>query len=180
MNKSISKYYTLLVLVFVFAAPGVAAYLVYTHPSWLGNARTNNGHLISQTTQLTSLEKKDKWRLILWTPTSCSESCLQQLDRLARVRLALGRKLYLVEQMLLVDKNNRKTISDFETELKSKDFKIQVVSVADKQRLDSLTSKSKIFIMDPDNYLVLSYSINANSADIYKDLKLLLTTIKPM
>jgi len=176
MKKSTNKFYTLVLLIALFAAPGVAAYVFYSHPTWLGNARTNKGNLLTHPVELSSIEKKEKWRIVLWTPASCGTDCLNQLDMLARVRLALGRKLYLVEQILVVDQDHIVEKSTIEKELIARDFMIQVLSVDDKQRLEQLSSESQIFIMDPDNYLVLSYKSDVKPDDIYKDLKLLLTT----
>lgn len=163
-------------LVLVFAAPGVAAYVFYTHPSWLGSAPTNKGNLLKRAVELGSIEKNEKWRLVLWTPSSCTTSCLQQLDKLARVRLALGRKLYLVEQMLLIDGKPSRINAQAKTNLKNNDVAIQVLSSIDKERLEQLSKTPQIFIMDPENYLILSYQVDVKPEDLYKDLKLLLGT----
>ncbi|RUR08362.1 hypothetical protein [Legionella sp. km772] len=174
MKKSISKYYTLLALICLFAAPGIAAYLFYSHPTWLGSARTNKGNLLSQPIELASIAKKDKWRIMLWVPNTCDSSCLKQLDMLARVRLALGRKLYLVDQLLVVDKNSISAL--MEKELTARDFMVQELSATDKQQLAPFGNEARIFIMDPERYLVLSYQSDVKPDDVYKDLKLLLTT----
>lgn len=175
MKKPTTKYFTLIILVFLFAAPGVAAYLFYSHPSWLGSTRTNKGNLLDYPVELASIPKKEKWRVLFWTPQACDTNCLQHLEKLARVRLALGRKLYLVDQVLVADKNTTEQAS-LEQELKARDFTMQLLSEKDQQQLEQLSKESRIFIMDPDNYLVLSYQADVKPDDIYKDLKLLLTT----
>ncbi len=176
MKKQTTKYYTLILLIFLFAAPGIAAYLFYSHPSWLGTARINKGSFLANPIELSSIEKKEKWRIIFWTPTSCDNNCLSQIDLLARVRLALGRKLYLVEQILVVNKDSLVESSLIENELKNKDFMVHVLSDKDRQALENLSNKAQIFIMDPGNHLVLSYKSGVKPDDVYKDLKLLLTT----
>jgi hypothetical protein len=175
MKKQITKYYIVLILLILFTAPGVTAYLFYTHPSWLGSARTNKGQLLSKPLELTSIEGKKKWQLLFWTPNSCGQECLKQIDTLARVRLALGRRLYLVEQKLMLGANQSTQIAKIKEELNDKDVQISILSTVDKQHLEQLTKKPRIFIMNPDNYLVLSYKSGVKPEHIYKDLKILLS-----
>lgn len=174
MKQKASKYGILVLLIALFTAPGIAAYLFYSHPHWLGGTRTNKGILLNTPVELTSLAKKQKWRVLFWTPSLCERECLSNIDTLARVRLALGRKLYHVEQMLIVDKENASSMAAIKPQLKEKDFTIHYLSGQDKQTIEQLSNRPQIFIMDPDNYLVLTYSANTKPQDIYKDLKLLL------
>lgn len=176
MKTKTSKYCIVLLLILIFAAPGLTAYLFYTHPSWLGSTRTNKGILLVNPVQLTSLDKTDKWTLMLWAPTQCKKQCLKQLDVLARVRLALGRRLYQVNQMLLLGKKSAAPTKKKWDMLQSNDFKIKFLSATDAKRLAAQSKKPQIFIINPDNYLVLSYKSVANPDDVYKDLKLLLNT----
>lgn len=176
MKKHITKYYILLLLIFIFAAPGIAAYIVYQHPSWLGSSTVNKGTLLNPPTQITSLAKHSKWRIIFWSPESCEASCLNHLDTLARIRLALGRKLYYVEQWLLLGNKVSQLGSATEDLLKEQDFNTSVLSPEDTEQLTAISTKAKIFIANPDNYLILSYPENVNPEDVYKDLKLLLNT----
>lgn len=46
-EKQISKHYILLLLVLIFATPGIAALMFYKHPSWLGTAKINKGTLLN-------------------------------------------------------------------------------------------------------------------------------------
>jgi hypothetical protein len=174
MTKQLSKYYVVFILLTLFTAPGVTAYLFYKHPSWLGSARTNKGVLLSQPVELTSIEGKTKWRLLFWTPKSCEQECLRQLDTLGRVRLALGRKLYQVDQMLLLGEEQPEQIAAIKKELQDKDYQISSLSARDKQQLAQLSNKPQIYIMNPDGYLVLSYNSGTKPGDVYKDLKTLL------
>ena len=83
--------FVLLLLAILFVAPGIVAYFVYTHPQWLGMATTNKGELIKSPQILDKLGSEKKWRLIVWSPEGCDATCIQQVDKLARIRLALGR-----------------------------------------------------------------------------------------
>ena len=178
MKKLNSRYSILLLLVVLFAAPGIAAYLFYQHPSWLGASRTNKGVLLAPPIALTSVTGQSKWRIIFWTPKACGQECFTQLDVLARVRLALGRKLYQVDQRLLLGKTDSVVNKSLEEALKGKDFKVSPLSATELEQLSRLSSQPRIFIMNPDNYLILSYQAGVNPDDVYKDLKTLLTTVE--
>ncbi|QLZ70203.1 hypothetical protein FOLKNPGA_03008 [Legionella sp. PC1000] len=174
MRKQVSKYYILLLLVIIFVAPGVAAYLFYQHPSWLGSSRVNKGDLLNPPVKLSVLDEKPKWRIIFWSPAACDQICMKKLDVLARIRLALGRKLYQVDQWLLISDKSPSLSQEQKAFLKEVDFKVAKLSAADLITKDALLSKAKVFIADPGNYLILSYASQANPEDVYKDLKLLL------
>ncbi|CAM2749624.1 Uncharacterised protein [Legionella steigerwaltii] len=176
MRKQTSKYYILLLLVVIFATPGVAAYVFFQHPSWLGSARVNKGTLLNPPVQLGALEGKSKWSIIFWSPKTCDQACVKQLDVLARIRLALGRKLYQVDQWLLISDKAPPLSQEQQSFLKDIDFKVAKLSATELVAKGTLFSKSKVFVADPGNYLILSYAPQANPEDVYKDLKLLLNT----
>lgn len=56
MKTQSNKYYVVLLLIVMFAAPGIAAYVFYQHPSWLGSTRVNKGTLLSPPVVLKGLE----------------------------------------------------------------------------------------------------------------------------
>ena len=176
MTKQTSRYSILLLLAIMFAAPGIAAYIFYHHPTWLGASKTNKGFLLNPPLALHSLDNKSKWRIVLWSDKPCDDACLKELDLLARVRLALGRKLYQVDQWLLLDNRQHPLTDNAQNFLKEHDFHFSSVSPEDKTSLASFAENTRIFIVNPDNYLILTYQLTANPDDIYKDLKLLLNT----
>lgn len=176
MRTKASKYYILVLLVVIFVAPGIAAYLFYQHPSWLGAARVNKGTLLNPPVMLQAFEGKSKWRIIFWSPEACDQVCMKQLDVLARIRLALGRKLYQVDQWLLISDKAPSLSQEQQSLLKEMDFKVAKLSAAEMTTQKALLSEAKVFIADPGNYLILSYASQSNPADVYKDLKLLLNT----
>ncbi len=176
MKRKTNKYYVLLLLVLLFAAPGIAAYIVYQNPSWLSAAKVNKGDLLTPSILCKAFDGEKKWRMVYWTPTTCTTSCMKQLDTLARVRLALGRRLYQVDQWLILGENAAPLSSEAKTTLKELNFKVGYLPEAEIKARGALFSQAKIFLADPDNYLILSYSSPANPDDVYKDLKLLLNT----
>lgn len=176
MKKRASEYYILLVLVIMFAAPGIAAYMFYQHPSWLGATRVNKGTLLHPPLILDVLKGKPKWRIIYWSPGPCDKACLAQLDVLARLRLALGRKLYQVDQWLILGDRAPALSEQSESRLKEIDFQWTRLTASEVKAKGTILSDAKVFLADPGNYLILSYSSQVDPGDVYKDLKLLLNS----
>lgn len=173
MKKNLSKYAVLLLLVLLFAAPGVAAYFFYKHPEWLAGAPVNKGVLLKPAVLLKALPVKNaKWHVIYWTPETCTKHCFKELDTLARVRLALGRKLYYVDLWLLAGGQEALSKADEEV-LRFMDYHYQPVT--DESGRASLTDKPRVFLANPDNFLILSYPADVNPNDVYNDLKLLVS-----
>lgn len=176
MKKHISKYYILLLLALMFAAPGVTAYFFYNHPSWLGTSKVNKGILLNPPSVLSALDDKAKWRIVFWSPDVCDKACITQLDVLARVRLALGRKLYHVDQWLILGDKASSLSEATAALLKEQDFHVTQLSSAEMKKMTALSAQSNVYLANPDKYLILSYQSQVNPEDIYKDLKLLLNT----
>lgn len=170
MKKQSVKLSVLLILMVLFAAPGVLAYFIYQNPSWLGASRTNKGVLLSPAVQLTFLKPNKQWRLVYWSPKACTQQCIERLELLVRVRLALGRRYYQVEELLL---SSEDVVQNMNV-LKEKNIQLDVVQQGQLAQSPILGDKAQIFIMNPDNYLVLRYQEDVNPDDIYKDLKVLL------
>lgn len=169
------NYIILLVLAVIFALPGLAAYELYAHPQWLSQAAINKGQLLSPPELLANVNAKPKWRLILWNPGNCESPCLEQIEKLARVRLALGRRLYQVDELLVINKTANALSEDLLKAFADKD--IRVLTLSDEQRLKqaSLTNTAKIFIANPQDFLVLAYDINTKPGDIFHDIGQLLS-----
>lgn len=168
------NYLILLLLLLIFIAPGSMAYLLYTHPQWLGKTTTNRGTLLNPPVQLVNVKSKGKWRLILWNPGDCNDVCVKQIDKLARIRLALGRRLYEVEQWLIVDEEMSHLSPSLMNLLKDEDIQIQYLSKEARAQLQALNDKSTVFISNPNDYLILSYDLAAKSDAIFYDIKHLL------
>ncbi|MFT4058675.1 MAG: hypothetical protein QM652_03905 [Legionella sp.] len=176
MKKQSSKYYILLLLIVMFATPGIAAYVFYQHPNWLGAKKINKGTLLTPPVAINIFTGKATWRVVFWAPTACEASCMQQLETLARMRLALGRKLYQVDQWLIIANKTKAIAPEIQIVLKELDFHVAPLASIDTNVQEILSSEPKVFLVDPNNYLILSYKAPVNPNDIYKDLKLLLNT----
>lgn len=165
-------YITLLILILLFSTPGFLAYIFYHHPEWLGAARTNKGVLLQPPMKVPSFSEKKKWHLILWQPQRCQQQCLQDLDKLARVRLALGRRSYQVQTVLALNEQAESLDQSVLDTIKENDIRIVRLSEGDKPA--TLSQNPQVFIGSPNDFLILSYSEKAKPDGIYHDLKKLL------
>ncbi|RUR10312.1 hypothetical protein [Legionella septentrionalis] len=173
MKKFRSNYFILLFLALVFLAPGIFAYFFYTHPDWLGGKKTNRGELLNPPQLLAHENKNAKWRLILWSPGTCETACMQQLDKLARSRLALGRRLYEVETWLWLGASAPEISLAQNQILQDEEIYKRRLKADDKV---NLPPTSLIYLQNPAGYLVMSYETSAKPADIFHDVKRLLNT----
>ena len=173
MNR---KYIILLLLALVFIAPGLSAYLFYKHTSWLGVAKTNKGALLNPPILFANPGMDAKWRLVLWSPKACVEDCVRQLDKLARVRLALGRHLYQVDPWLVLSADAPQLSEALANSLREQDIHVHRLSSSELAQKMALPRDSVLYIMNPGDYLVLAYQPTSKPADIYHDIKRLLNT----
>ena len=176
----------LYLLALVFFAPGLAALYFFHHPSMLAGSSTNKGEfmrpaqLIKSFTRLKGKSKplddgKPKWHLVLWDPNECQDECIQLLEKLTRIRLALGRHFYDVNEALLVREapipDNPKL-----SEWQARGVDVVRLSNEDEGILLAISKESRIFIANPSGYLIFSYGLTTPPDDIYRDLKQLLST----
>lgn len=182
MKTAKRKYMVLLILALFFAAPGISAYVFYHHPQWLGSGKTNKGTLLNPPVLLTQLasqfsKPEAKWALVLWSPRACEKNCIKQLDKLARIRLALGRHLYEVESILLLGADAPDLSEALVKVMKEQDIRVLKLR---EQVVDAplLQQHLGIFIANHDDYLVLAYQPKAKSKDIYHDIRQLLNMSK--
>lgn len=164
MKNFIARYYVLLILIIIFAIPGVSALYFYKNPALLGAASTNKGQLLKPAIPVQAFNQLDKWHLVYWQPTICDANCEQVLEKLAKIRLALGRKLYYVDLNLLESVPHASGLDAF---LQKADIKSFSQTIA--------FQKPAIFIANPEGQLILSYTPETLPKDIFHDLKLLVS-----
>lgn len=177
MKKLNRTKWVLLALVLLFAAPGLLALVFYKHPAWLAALPTNKGEFIRPAMPLKILDNpKDKWSMVLWCPAGCDTTCVKTFDQLARTRLALGRRLYQVDLWLLQAANTSVCSAEAKQAFEKQDVNLRTVSVDEKNEAVLLQQDMKIFLVDPDNYMVLQYSPMNKPEDVFHDLKRLLSS----
>lgn len=156
------------VLFLLFTAPGITAYLFYTHPVWL-KTTTNHGKLLPQPNMLAVLEPSAKWQLLYWHPGFCDKLCSKRMNDLARIRLALGRKVRQIDIALLLSKNDAIVSDELRTQLTTEDSQIGIVDAESDRIL--LGHNPAIYIANPQHSLILAYDENQSLDDIFQDLK---------
>ena len=170
------NYIVLILLALLFAAPGVTAYFYYQNPAWLSKATTNKGQLLRPPLLFAKeFDNKQKWRLMFWYPGDCDKTCLQVLDKLARTRLALGRRLYEVDECLLQHEGSSQ-LKNLRPYLQEQAIKVLAISQKTFEAFPFFGKTPKIVIANPEGYLVMSFKKEALPKDIYHDLKQLLNT----
>lgn len=152
----------LLILLFLFLAPGLLAMVFFRHTEWLSLHTTNKGSWVNPPQFVAPLKAK-QWHLVLWYPMSCDANCLEKLDKLARIRLALGRRWYDVDTILLQNDGQNQVLSD------------KTIRQVEGSAIN-MPLKPTIFIANPQGYLVLTYAVTAPSDDIYHDIKQLIVS----
>jgi hypothetical protein len=171
MIKLRNNSWSLIILILLFVAPGVAAVVFYNHPTWLGGSETNRGTFVKQPAVFNYFDKSDNWRLVFYSPSVCDETCMQKLDSLARVRLALGRQLYNVDTYLLLD-NNTKSISKKKSQLlDAADVSVLKFPAKDGSNNSLFGAKPAFYIINPKNYIILTYDASSPPDDIFQDIK---------
>ncbi len=163
-----------LLLVFLFAAPGLSAYFLYFHPQWLSATTTNKGELLKPPVLLPELSTKPQWQLVLWSPDVCDTSCIAQLDKLARIRLALGRRLYDVDLCLLQGPEAKPLSASLANTMQQPGMSMVRLSADASQKLSTSHRQPELFIANPEHYLVLAYPLTAEADDLFHDIKRLL------
>ena len=97
------------------------------------------------------------------------------MDKLARVRLALGRRLYEVDLSLLQGADAGPTNAGSATNtLQEPGVSMVRLSNNESVRLSGLYKNPTLFIANPEHYLVLVYPVTAKADDLFHDIKLLL------
>lgn len=158
------KFYgTISLLIILFTAPGILAYIVYQHPHWI-SGRTNHGQLLQPPTLLHSTYQGNKWQLLYWSPHSCDEACLHRMNDLAKLRLALGRRLYHVDLVLAtapLQQNLQPELQAF----------LQKIDGQKVETQESLSKEPAIYLVNPQHYVILAYSRMQPSKEIFQDLQ---------
>lgn len=177
-QKSKGRFGILVILLLLFIAPGLVAVYMYTHPDLLSLSTSNKGRLMKQTEKMIPLADKPQWAMIFWAPKGCDERCLLQLDKLASVRLALGRRYYDVDEWLLLDSASKPLSKRFIKVLKDKHIDYRILPPQATALEQVMQDKPAIFIISPERYFVLSYPEEAPADDIYQDIKHLLSNVE--
>lgn len=174
----------LCVLAILFLAPGLAAIYFYQHPERLNWHTTNKGALLKPPMRIASLLKsraharkeEPQWHLLLWTETGCDEACMEPLKQLRRVRIALGRHFYEVDEAVMTGPFSHPMPSSLLEFMHQHALDVVHLPRNEASRVLAYADDMRIFIANQAGFLVLSYAATVDPDDVYHDLKQLLTT----
>ncbi|QBR85067.1 hypothetical protein E3983_12330 [Legionella israelensis] len=161
-------------LFLLFTAPGLVAIFLYKNPKLIPIGTSNKGQLLQSSVKMVPLGDSAKWKLLYWGFDRCEKDCLQQLDKLARIRLSLGRHFYEVETWLLLDADATIPTEEGLNQIKKQNTGFYTLSSKNDALRKTLQLQPKILLVSPNLDLVLSYPVKGSPDDIYKDLKHLL------
>lgn len=164
MLKSSRDYLILLLLAGLFLIPAPVAYWCYLHPEIFGKQLTNEGELLRPAFQVPLFERMDKklWRIVLIQSNSCDVHCVEDLQRLAKVRLAFGRRAYQLQVILATQQSVEAQAL------------LDEIGIAVLQPIPSELQRFKVALVNPDGFAVLSYDNAAPADALFHDLKKLL------
>lgn len=175
MNKfKMKKKGIIWLLVLVFSLPMFVAYKLAQHPEWLGSINTTNyGQWVKNNVMWkAAVPNKRPWQLVYWVKDSCNKECLDSINQLAKIRLAMGRKLYQMNIWLMVPNHVQLSAKEI------KNFQNQdiLIAYADQKTQKQWSSfrDNPIVLFTPENKALLKYEANFNAKKMYHDLQLLI------
>lgn len=173
-KNSLKKYRSLLLLVVLFLLPLVAAYFIFSKPLLLLKLSTTNyGQWAPQLTWRLHNEKVRPWQLVLWNDGACDEVCMQKLDQLARIRLAMGRKLYELDLVLVIPEGI--VVSDAKRLLlKDNNIRYQYLPREEILVWQKDFQKQPIVLFTPEHQAILMYPTAFESKKMFHDLQILI------
>jgi cytochrome oxidase Cu insertion factor (SCO1/SenC/PrrC family) len=173
----------LLLLVAVFVAPVIAAYLAYF--GWRPAAHTNYGELLAVAplqrtaghvvdgTPLDLQALRGKWVMVRVGPAACNSECARQLYLMRQLRLALGKDQARIERVWVVTGSGEAA-----SELLKAHAGLRAWRPADaafvRQLPAAADGSSPIYLVDPLGNTMMRFPARPDPKRMMKDLKLLL------
>jgi len=174
---------TLLAIAAIFVLPiGTAMYMYFGSGGWRPAAQTQRGNLITPPrllpdTALTAVAPaakfRDLWSMVVLAGDSCATDCQRALVKIRQIRLSLGPKMTRMQTVFMPV-----TEAVLNQQQLAQHPKLIVADPAMSASLRALFgdyNSGQIFLVDPMGNLMMSYPINAEMADIRKDVGHLFT-----
>lgn len=167
MKRIYYRILVLSVLALIFTAPAPVAYFFFTHPQYLTAHTSNKGQLLGDNAPVIALNGSDaSWHLVLFHQKPCKVACIKTLEKLKRVRLALGRHYYAVDEWLLTPVAI--------TLPRDLSVPIKTINPGSQEGIALFAQHADIFIVDAAGRSVMAYPETASLEAIYHDLRQLL------
>jgi len=169
---------TLLLIAGVFVLPILLAiYMYFSGNNWGATATTQNGELITPPRNLPDLTLTPEpdsrqlygiWNLVVLAGEQCDAGCVNALEQIRQIRLALGPKMTRAQTIFLPT-----TIGAIAPELNKSHPALIVVPPDESQQIRNIIGEyrnGQIFIVDPLGNLMMQYAPGASMGDIREDL----------
>lgn len=190
-KKKITVKHEFIMMALVFIAPIIISWWLYANlDKWQQGGR-NNGDLIEparllEDVQLTKKQGgnfkfsdlKGKWLLIQIENSSCNETCESNLLKSRQGRLSQGGNIGRVQRVLIITGDfQSKRLSEILNEhremivVKADNKVIEQFKLKENESLDSV---HRVYITDPNGYLMMSYEKEFPAIHLIKDLQHLL------
>ena len=167
----------LILIVLLFAAPIVTAYLLNAS-GWRPSGMRNYGTLIEPPQDLSSarfvladgkaLEWKDaewSWTLFALTGPDCAAKCMERIDELRRARLTLNQNAYRVRVVVLDDSIAADQLAALKPIEAARDADAKLAAMRPKN-----ADEVSAVLADPHGFLILRYDAGYDANLLRKDL----------
>lgn len=184
----------LLVLVLIFAAPLITAWLLL-HFTDIGRAGgSSHGHLVQPPRVLADIALRDpatgaqtdrlrgKWTLLYLSRPACRQPCADNLYRMRQLRLAMGENAHRVRRLLAVyggalDDASRRILEQYPGQLIVDGTELDRDDPGASFRLapgEDPVGAGRLYLIDPLGNLMMSYAPDTDPVGIIADLRRLL------
>lgn len=175
MRKNNSKKYSsVLILVVIFSLPIWAAFYIFSKPMLLRKLSTTNyGQWAPVVHWQLNQPKARPWQLVLWNQGLCEQKCIHRLDELARVRLAMGRKVYNLDVVLVLPEGIHLSES-LRSQLKDSNIEYQYLPSNAVMTWNDFFQKHPVVLFSPEHTSILMYPRELEPKKLYHDLQVLI------
>lgn len=185
---------TVLVLVFIFAAPLIAAWVLLHFTDVGQSGGGSHGQLVRPPRPLPDVALHDtatgtrndrlhgKWTLFYLTGPACTQPCAENLYRMRQIRLAMGENAHRVQRALAVyggamDDVSRRLLEQYPGQLVVDGAALDPGDPGASFRLapgEDPVGAGRLYLVDPLGNLMMSYTHGTDPVGIIADLKRLL------
>jgi len=168
------KYIQIIVLLLVFIMPLADAFFLAKNPEILQRyASTNYGQWAPRSVPWPLTTNNRPWQMALWQFNGCHDACMQQLGDLAKIRLAMGRKVYDLNLWVVVPKT--KPMTEEQTKfLQNHDIQVGYFDEAMSKQWQEIFGDAPIVLVNPEKEVLLMYPMKPHAKKIFHDLQLLI------
>lgn len=170
------RWLTLGILVVIFALPGFLAIVYFKHPDWLAHlAPTNKGDWVREGWQYPALADSGKtWTMVIVAPDGCDAVCEKTLDKVLRVRTALGRHWYDIAVSVLSLHGAEPQNPALQAALKAE--RVHWLTLDSSAWIGKAPpEQAGVFLADKQGRLILRYPTTFKPAHLFADSKRLLS-----